>query len=254
VGRLCDASLPAGLSRAVVGLYVRAYKVNLAECDGPDTYPSFDAFFTRPLKPGLRAICVADDAVASPADGSIEAMGTIDLDRTLMIKERPYRVAELIGDEGDARRYAGGQFAVIYLSPRDYHRVHAPVSGAVTLVRSCPGDLFPVNAIGERHVPSLFSRNRRVAIAVDTERVGRVTVVMVGAIIVGRISVTAFGGRDVPLGEHVIRPPQRVRKGDEIGVFHLGSTAIVFLEPGHARAFARPLGPVRLGQSLMGDP
>jgi phosphatidylserine decarboxylase len=254
VGRLCDTPLPARLSRAVVGLYVRAYRVNLAECDGPETYPSFDAFFTRPLKPGLRAICAGGDAIASPADGSIEAMGTIDLDRTLSIKQRPYRVAELIGDEADAQRYAGGQFSVIYLSPRDYHRVHSPVDGAVSLVRSCPGDLFPVNAIGERHVPSLFSRNRRVAIAVDTERLGRVTVVMVGAIIVGRITVTALGGSDVPLGHHYIRPPLSVERGDEIGVFHLGSTAIVFLEPGHARPFARPLGPVRLGQSLMGDP
>jgi phosphatidylserine decarboxylase len=254
VGRLCDVSLPPGLSRAVVGLYVRAYKVDLAEYDGPSTYPSFDAFFTRPLKPGRRDICVAPDAVVSPADGSIEAIGMIDLDRTLTIKQRPYKVAELIGDEADSRRYAGGQFAVVYLSPRDYHRVHAPVAGAVTLVRSCPGDLFPVNAIGERHVPSLFSRNRRVAIAIDTEQLGRVTVVMVGAIIVGRISVTAFGGPDVPLGEHLIRPPQVVQKGDEIGVFHLGSTAIVFLEAGHARPFARQVGPVRLGQSLMGDP
>ena len=254
MGRLCEAPLPAGLSRAVVGLYVRAYKVNLAECEGPDAYPSFDAFFTRPLKPGLRAICDNDDAVVSPADGSIEAMGTIDLDRTLTIKQRPYRVAELIGDEADAKRYAGGQFAVIYLSPRDYHRVHAPVSGAVAMVRSCPGDLFPVNSIGERHVPSLFSRNRRVAIVIDTERLGRITVVMVGAIIVGRITVTALGGRDVPLGDHHIRPALSVQKGDEIGVFHLGSTAIVFVEPGHVRPFVRPLGPVRLGQSLMGDP
>jgi phosphatidylserine decarboxylase len=254
VGRLCDTSLPPGLSRAVVGLYVRAYKVNLDECDGPDTYPSFDAFFTRPLKPGQRDICAASDAVVSPADGSVEAIGTIDLDRTLSIKQRPYRVAELIGDDSDAQRYAGGQFAVIYLSPRDYHRVHAPVSGAVTLIRSCPGDLFPVNSIGERHVPSLFSRNRRVAIVLDTEPYGRVTVVMVGAIIVGRISITALGGPDVALGNHLVQPPQIVQRGDEIGVFHLGSTAIVFLEPGHVGPFARPLGPVRLGQSLMGDP
>jgi phosphatidylserine decarboxylase len=128
------------------------------------------------------------------------------------------------------------------------------VSGAVTLIRSCPGDLFPVNSIGERHVPSLFSRNRRVAIVLDTEPYGRVTVVMVGAIIVGRISITALGGPDVALGNHLVQPPQIVQRGDEIGVFHLGSTAIVFLEPGHVGPFARPLGPVRLGQSLMGDP
>ena len=253
VGRLCEAPLPPGLARAVVGLYVRAYRVNLDECVTQGTYQSFDEFFTRPLKPGRRAICADPEVVVSPADGSIEAIGTIDLDQSMSIKGRPYRAAELIGDAGDAHRYAGGQFAVVYLSPRDYHRVHAPVAGAITLVRSCPGDLFPVNSLGERHVPALFSTNRRVAIVIDSELLGRVTVVMVGAIIVGRISVNAIGGPDVPLGNHLIAPPRAVSKGDEIGVFHLGSTAIVFLEPRRVRPLARPLGPVRLGESLMGD-
>jgi phosphatidylserine decarboxylase len=250
---LCDTTLPPGLSRAVVNLYVRAYNVNLTECAAAGTYQSFDEFFTRRLKPGLRTICSVADSVVSPADGRVEAIGTIDLDKTLIIKKRPYRVAELIGDEADAHRYAGGQFAVIYLSPRDYHRVHAPVAGAVTLVRSCPGDLFPVNAIGERHIPSLFATNRRVAIVIDSDSLARVTVVMVGAIIVGRITVSALGGNDVPLGTHVIDPPRRLQKGDEIGVFHLGSTAIVFVEPGRARPLTRALGPVLVGESLMGD-
>jgi phosphatidylserine decarboxylase len=254
VGRLCDTTLPAGVSRAVVGLYVRAYRVDLDECEAPEgAYPSFDKFFTRQLKPGQRAICPNVGEVASPADGRIEAIGPIDLTGTLLVKERPYRVAELIGDEADAQRYAGGQFAVVYLSPRDYHRVHAPVAGAITLVRSMPGDLFPVNAIGERHVPSLFSTNRRVAIVIDTQSMGRVTVTMVGAIIVGRITVTALPGPDVPLGDHVLDPPRPVAKGDEIGIFHLGSTAIVFTERGRAAPFGRGAGPVRLGQSLAGD-
>ena len=125
----------------------------------------------------------------------------------------------------------------MYLSPRDYHRVHAPVAGRVTLVRSMPGDYFPVNSIGERHVDSLFSTNRRVAIAIDTPGHGRVTVVMVGAMIVGRITVCAIDARDVPLGEHVIDPALPVARGDEIGMFHLGSTAVVFVEPGKAPPF-----------------
>jgi phosphatidylserine decarboxylase len=265
VGRLCETTLPAGVSRAVVSLYVRAYRVDLDECESPEgAYPSFDKFFTRQLKPGQRAICPNSGEIASPADGRIEAIGPIDLEGTLLVKGRPYRVAELIGDEADAQRYAGGQFAVVYLSPRDYHRVHAPVAGAITLVRSMPGDLFPVNAIGERHVPSLFSTNRRVAIVIDTDGgsggesaqnqgMGRVTVTMVGAIIVGRITVTALPGPDVPLGDHVLDPPRKVAKGDEIGIFHLGSTAIVFSERGRAAPFGRSVGPVRLGQSLAGD-
>ncbi len=253
VGRLCDATLPAGVSRAVVGLYVKAYRVDLDECVPRDgAYDSFDQFFTRELKAGQRAICPSERAIASPADGKIEAIGPVDLEGTLLVKKQPYGVAELIGDEADAERYRGGQFAVVYLSPRDYHRVHSPVAGRVVLIRSMPGDLYPVNAIGERHVPSLFSKNRRVAIVIDTAQLGRVTVVMVGAIIVGRITVTALPGSDVPLGNHLIEPQLSVAKGDEIGVFHLGSTAIVFVERGVA-AFTRSAGPVLFGQSLSGE-
>jgi phosphatidylserine decarboxylase len=254
VGRLCDVALPSGVSRAVVGLYVRAYRVDLDECQPQEgAYESFDQFFTRRLRAGQRAICPNANEIASPADGKIEAIGPVDLDGTLLVKKQPYRVEELVGDAADAERYRGGQFAVVYLSPRDYHRVHSPVAGEVVRVRSLPGDLFPVNSIGERHVPSLFSKNRRVAIVIDTQAVGRVTVVMVGAIIVGRITVSAVPGPDVPLGDHVIAPPEVVQKGEEIGIFHLGSTAIVFVERGIAAPFVRRVGPVRLGQSLSGD-
>jgi phosphatidylserine decarboxylase len=254
VGRLCDTPLPAGLSRAVVSLYVRAYGVDLGECEARDgAYESFDQFFTRELLPGRRTICPNSRDIASPADGTIEAIGPVDLDGTLLVKKQRYTVADLIGDPVDANRYAGGQFAIVYLSPRDYHRVHAPVAGAISRVRSMPGDLYPVNAIGERHVPLLFSTNRRVAIVIDTPSLGRVTVVMVGAIIVGRITVSAVPGQDVPLGDHVLSPPKSVQKGEEIGIFHLGSTAIVFVERGSAARFARATGPVRLGQSLAGE-
>jgi phosphatidylserine decarboxylase len=254
VGRLCDASLPAGVSRAVVGLYVRAYGVDMGECQPHDgAYESFDEFFTRTLKAGQRTICPSEREIASPADGKIEAIGPVDLEGTLLVKKQVYRVDELIGDAADAERYRGGQFAIVYLSPRDYHRVHAPAEGKVVRVRSMPGDLFPVNSIGERHVPSLFSKNRRVAIGIDTALLGRVTVVMVGAIIVGRITVSAIAGAEVPLGDHVIAPPLPVRKGDEIGISHLGSTAIVFAERGMVAPFSRGVGPVRLGQSLSGD-
>ena len=254
VGRLCDTPLPPGLSRAVVSLYVRAYGIDLGECQPRDgAYESFDQFFTRELRPGLRTICSNDKEIASPADGTIEAIGPIDEAGTLVVKKQRYTVTDLIGDAADAERYAGGQFAIVYLSPRDYHRVHSPVDGEITRVRSMPGDLFPVNSIGERHVPLLFSKNRRVAIVIDTAALGRVTLVMVGAIIVGRITVNAIPGQDVPLGDHIISPPRPLRKGQEVGIFHLGSTAIVFVPRGAAARFARATGPVRLGQSLAGE-
>ncbi len=254
VGRLVDAELPASLSSAVVGLYARAYKVDLDEA-APQVgaFTSFDAFFTRALREGARPPCASSDVFVSPADGRLEARGPVDSGGRILVKGKPYTCADLVGDAEDARRYDGGQFAVVYLSPRDYHRVHSPVSGVVKTVRSMPGDYYPVNAIGERHIPQLFARNRRVAILVDTESRGRVTVVMVSAMIVGRVSVSGIDGRDVPMGTHTLAPERRIERGDEIGIFHLGSTAVVFVEPGVFPAFSLPFGTVRVGQPFCPD-
>jgi phosphatidylserine decarboxylase len=253
MGRLADARLHPVVADAVVGLYVRAYEVNLGDTVPPEgSFPSFDAFFTRPLRNGARPIQGDAGAFVSPADGKLEDAGPITAGGRLQIKGRDYEVAELVGDPREIARYEGGQFAIVYLSPRDYHRVHAPVAGKITRVRSLPGEYFPVNSIGERHIPSLFSINRRVAIVIDTEAHGRVTVVMVGAIVVGRITVRAIDVRDVPLGDHVIDPPLAVERGDEIGMFHLGSTAVVFAEKGAAPPWRRPQnGGLRI---LMGEP
>lgn len=261
VGRLCDARLHPRLAEVVVDLYVRAYRVDLADAlDEPGPYESFDAFFTRKLREGARPAPADASVIVSPADGRLEDAGPVWSGGRLQIKGRDYTVGDLVGDEGEVARYEGGQFAIVYLSPRDYHRVHAPVAGQVTLIRSMPGHLFPVNAIGERHIPSLFAVNRRVAIVIDTKDIGRVTVVMVGAMIVGRITVSAINAADVPLGNHVISPPRAVERGDEIGIFHLGSTAVIFVEKGAVASFhaaaSGPLSPrpIRLGEPLAGDP
>jgi phosphatidylserine decarboxylase len=249
VGRLCDTPVPASVSRWATRLYVRAYRVDLTECEALSSpaYPNFNDFFTRRLKPGARPIAGA--ALVSPADGKLEASGPVEENGRLLVKGRPYQVGELIGDVNDARRYAGGRFAVIYLSPSDYHRVHSPVDGQLTLVRSLAGDRYPVNSIGERHVPDLFVRNQRVALAIDTPNLGRVTVVMVGAIIAGRITVTALGGDDTLPGVYPIDNSKgKVARGDEIGVFRLGSTAVLLVEP-HV-ALSRSLGPIQYGQDL----
>jgi phosphatidylserine decarboxylase len=248
VGRLCDQPLPPGLSRAIQRAYCQAYRVNMEEAEGSiGSYSSFDEFFTRPLRKGARAISA--DRVVSPADGKLSCIGRIDTGARIHVKGQLYEAGELIGDVQDAPRYSGGQFAVIYLAPGDYHRVHSPVDGRVTLLRGVPGDLFPVNSIGERHVPQLLVRNNRVAIVIDTDGLGRVTVVMVGATIVGRISVRALSGAAVPPGVHEIDPALPVAKGDEIGMFHLGSTAVVLLEPG--TTLSRAPGVVRFGESLV---
>jgi phosphatidylserine decarboxylase len=247
VGRLCEQSLPAPVSRALTGAYARIYGIDLGEAapqSGP--YPTFDAFFTRQLRPGARL--VDDSPVVSPADGQLEATGSVARSSTLEVKGKPYEVGELLGDASDAARYGGGSFAVIYLSPRDYHRVHSPVDGSITVVRSVAGDLLPVNAIGERF-PRLFVRNHRVTILVETQALGRVSIVMVGAMVVGRISVTALGGRAVPVGTHALSPAWPIQRGEEIGMFHLGSTVVMLLEPG--LGITRGLGKVRFGEALV---
>jgi len=248
VGRLCDRSLHPHLSRGITQAYCRAYDVNMDEV-APQTgpYGSFDAFFTRALRDGARVISA--DPVVSPADGALLSSGSVDESSRILVKGRPYDVAELIGDAEQARRYRGGQFAVVYLSPRDYHRVHSPVDGTISSVRGIPGDLFPVNSIGERHIPRLFVRNNRVDIAIQSKDVGRVSCVMVGAVIVGRISVNVVGAPAPSPGITQISPPASVARGDEIGMFHLGSTVVMLFEPGVT--IARPAGVVRYGESLL---
>lgn len=248
VGRLCDQTLPPAVSRAVTRAYCQAYRVDIDEAlPQPGSYSSFDAFFTRSLKPGART--VSGDVLVSPSDGVLSSQGRVDAGARIFVKGQPYEVGELVGDPRDAARYAGGEFAVVYLAPRDYHRVHSPVDGEISLIRGMAGDLFPVNSIGERYVPQLFVRNQRVAIVIDTKGLGRVTLVMVGAVIVGRISVEVLPDKDVPPGLHPISPAVPVGRGDEVGVFHLGSTVVLLLEPG--LAVARAPGPIRYGESLI---
>jgi phosphatidylserine decarboxylase len=257
MGRLADHNWSAPLGRAVVGLYTRAYDVRLDECAQSDGWESFDAFFTRTLRPNVRPLDGDESTVISPADGRLDAPGRVDDDAVYMVKGRPYKALDLLGNAKEAERYQGGSACVVYLSPRDYHRVHAPVAGRVTEIRSMPGDYFPVNAIGIRHVPNLFAINRRVAIALDTPEttgLGRVTLVMVAAIVVGRITVTGIDARDVPIGDHRVEPALEVARGDEIGIFHLGSTVVMFLEKRASGRWLADEGPVRLGQALTRPP
>ncbi|MBX3226879.1 MAG: phosphatidylserine decarboxylase [Labilithrix sp.] len=247
MGKLADYEWGDRLGKAVVDAYARAYDVEWNECKKTSGFRSFDEFFTRELREGARVFPTDPKVVISPADGRVDSIGPVD-GRTFSVKGRPYDVEELVGDAEDAKRYAGGQGCVVYLSPRDYHRVHAPVAGTIELVRSMPGDYYPVNAIGVRHVHNLFVRNRRVAIVIDTPALGRVTVVMVAAMVVGRITVTGIDARDVPFGVQRLASPLAALRGDEIGIFRLGSTAVVFFEPSAKLEWLVSEGPVRFGQ------
>lgn len=257
MGRLSDLTGPPLLVRAAIAQFVRAYDVDMGEAIVPsEGFSSFDAFFTRELQPGARTIDGRAGAIVSPADGRIEGMGPIEAAATFLVKGRTYDAAELLGDAGEAEAFRGGSFFIVYLSPRDYHRVHAPVAGRVRRARHVDGTLLPVNSIGLTYFPNLFAQNERVVTIQASPDLGDVATIMVGAIGVGRISmsfdprIVTNQGRPAEALEYGTQGPALTR-GAELGAFHLGSTAIVMVGPGALRFDQRPGATVRVGQAVM---
>jgi phosphatidylserine decarboxylase len=260
VGRVAAFPTTRGVLARAIDLYVRAYDVDMEEAVvPPGGFRTFDEFFTRALRPGARPIEGDETTLVSPADGLLEDVGPIEEGAVLRIKGQEYDVGELLGDPADAPRFVGGTFAVVYLSPRDYHRVHAPVSGPVQMVRHVGGTLLPVNAFGVASYPRLFARNERVVAVQQSEALGEVVSILVGAIGVGRISV-AF---DSTVVTNVGRGPTTHRyhptdaphlgRGDELGMFHLGSTVVLLVAPGQPLELrARAGDRVRVGQAMAG--
>ncbi len=256
LGRLAAARAPQPVVDAVVATFIRVYDVDLSEVDmPPGGFRTFDDFFTRRLRPGARAVNPDPRALVSPADGRIEDLGEITPGGELQVKGRPYTVAALVGDEEAAAAYQGGHYFIVYLSPRDYHRVHAPTCGDVQAMRYVPGTLFPVNRIGTEFIPQLFARNERLAIVQESVVHGVVTTIMVGAIGVGRIGLSfddvQTNRGDAPgLRSYADSPIARDR-GDELGVFHMGSTAIVMTPPGCALDVVAEAGAhIKMGEAM----
>lgn len=223
--------------RPLIGWFVNRYGVNLdeaAETD-PDGYADFQAFFTRPLSPGARPLCPADNGIVCPADGTLSQFGRLNGDRLIQAKDRTFGAAELLGGSAErAAPFQNGEFATIYLAPPDYHRVHMPVSGTLREMVHVPGRAFSVNPATTSHVPGLFARNERVVALFDTEA-GPMAVVLVGAMLVATIE-TAWAGTVTPPQARRIRVwryagqgPEAVRlnQGEELGRFNLGSTVIL---------------------------
>lgn len=258
LGRIASSAPSRALLERGIDLYCRAYDVDLSEAVVPDSgFRTFDDFFTRELRVGQRPIEPDADALVSPADGRVESVGAIEAGARFVVKGCAYDVGALLGDPADASRFEGGWYCIVYLSPRDYHRVHAPVGGPVLTVRHVGGTLLPVNSFGVRNYPGLFSRNERVCVFQQSERHGEVATVMVGAIGVGRISVSF----DETIMTNVGRGPSTVRyqpgrgptleRGGELGKFHLGSTAIVLTGPDHRMACPWSAGDrVSMGERL----
>ena len=245
-------------SRWLIDTVVRRFDVNLAEAAEPDprAYESFNAFFTRALRPGARVADPDPDALLMPADGRISQCGTIESGRIFQAKGRSFTAAELLGDETAAEAFEGGVFATVYLSPRDYHRVHMPWSGTLRETVHVPGRLFSVGPAAVRHVPRLFARNERLVCHFDTD-FGPMAVVMVGALLVSGVE-TVWSGEEIPAyGKRITRKDYHGRgivleRFAEMARFNYGSTVIVLLPPGVARLSPElaPEAPVRLGQRL----
>jgi phosphatidylserine decarboxylase len=232
-GFLAALERPVWLKNWLVTQFASYFNVDMDEAEEPDctAYPSFNAFFTRPLKPGQRPLASAD--LVCPADGAISQIGDISQGLLLQAKGRYFSVEDLLGgDEERAAQYQGGKFATIYLSPKDYHRLHMPVSAKLTASTYVPGKLFSVNGVTAENVDRLFARNERLVCHFETER-GPMVMVLVGAMIVAGIE-TVWSGPVAPPPrqpvtiDHLHLPPAvELEKGEEMGRFYLGSTVIL---------------------------
>jgi phosphatidylserine decarboxylase len=242
---------------ALIRWFVKRYNVNMAEAANPDiaSYPTFNEFFTRPLKPSARPLAVAD--FICPVDGAISQFGPIEKDQIFQAKGHSYSTTALVG--GDAKlaaEFDNGSFATLYLSPRDYHRIHMPCAGVLRRMIYVPGDLFSVNPTTARGVPGLFARNERVVCVFDSER-GPWVMTLVGATIVGSMATVWHGQVNPPRLPQVTEwhydPGQvSLQQGEELGRFLLGST-VVMLFPKDTLKFTPTWAPAKaivLGEAM----
>ncbi|HZJ91913.1 MAG TPA: archaetidylserine decarboxylase [Thiopseudomonas sp.] len=241
IGRLAECETTWFKNR-LIAWFVKRYQVNMSEAqlEDPSAYKHFNDFFTRALKPDARPLDDSEKAVLSPADGVVSQVGSIEHGRIFQAKGHSFSLVELLG--GDAERatpFMGGNFSTVYLSPKDYHRVHMPLTGILREMVYIPGRLFSVNHTTAENVPELFARNERVACIFDTEH-GPMAVVLVGAMIVASIETVWAGMITPPLRElrsydysQAARQPITLEKGAELGRFKLGSTAVVLFGPDH---------------------
>ncbi|MBV7430075.1 archaetidylserine decarboxylase [Acidovorax sp. sif1233] len=255
-GKFASARL-GGLTTSVIRRFVARYNVNMAEAANPDiaSYASFNDFFTRALKPGARPLAQAD--LVCPVDGAISQFGPIAKDQIFQAKGHTYSTTALVGgDAAAAARFDNGHFATLYLSPRDYHRIHMPCAGELTRMVHVPGDLFSVNPTTARGVPGLFARNERVVCFFESAQ-GPFVLVLVGATIVGSMATVWHGQVNPP------RPgtPRQwdyaqgqvsLRQGEEMGRFLLGSTVVMLFPQGPLQFNPQwaPARPIQLGEAM----
>jgi len=242
-----------------IKLLTKMYGINVSEAlsEELDDYPSFNAFFTRALKPEARPIDDNPDVWVSPVDGLISQSMRIDGNRLLQAKKHDYTIEALVGGDIEyAKKFINGDSAVIYLSPKDYHRIHIPTDGTLVSMTYVPGDLFAVNPATVRCVEGLFARNERIVVRFENEQ-GPFCIVFVGAIFVGSME-TVWEGKITPDYEPVIRhwdytnQDLTFQKGDEIGRFNMGSTVVLLTPDGILPELGqiKPNTPIKMGEKL----
>ena len=230
VGRVAASENPI-VKNAVITAFKAQYGIDMsiAEQSNALKFKSFNEFFTRALKEGVRDIDTDATSIVSPADGAISQLGPIVEGDIFQAKGQKFTVDNLIADPQLAEPFKNGQFATVYLSPKDYHRVHMPFAGTLTETLYVPGELFSVNQTTAENIPGLFARNERMVCLFDTE-IGRMAVVLVGAMIVAGIETVATG-KVKPTGRVELQHHQlQLDKGAELGRFYLGSTVVVLFE------------------------
>ncbi|MDP2153959.1 MAG: archaetidylserine decarboxylase [Methylotenera sp.] len=247
---------------AVIRWFVKRYNVNMSEAANPDisSYKSFNEFFTRPLKAGARLLAQAD--FICPVDGAISQFGQIEQDQIFQAKGHQYSTTALIGGDAEAaKKYENGHFACLYLSPKDYHRIHMPCDGRLLKMTYVPGDLFSVNPTTAQGVPGLFARNERVACEFSSEKYGNFVMVLVGATIVGSMATVWHDAKD-----GIINPPRLpsiktwsytdknidLKQGKEMGRFLLGSTVVILFQKDSLKFNSnwKPTQAVKLGEQM----
>jgi phosphatidylserine decarboxylase len=245
------------LTTRFIRWFVGRYGVNMAEAANPDiaSYATFNEFFSRPLKAGARPLAQAD--LISPVDGAISQFGPIRKDQIFQAKGHDYSTTALVGGDAQlAAQFEDGHFATLYLSPKDYHRIHMPCDGRLTRMIYVPGDLFSVNPATARGVPGLFARNERVVCVFESQH-GPFVLTLVGATIVGSMATTWHGVINPPRSAkvrewHYKDLPISFKKGDEMGRFLLGSTVVMLFPKGPLSfnpAWA-PAGGIRMGEAM----
>lgn len=234
-GMLAESKLP-WLKNILIRYFLSKFTINTAEAveQDPYAYDSFNALFTRKLKPNARVIVQDSSRLVSPADGTVAQIGYLQNDIILQVKGKKFKLESLLGGAVDADKFINGAFATIYLAPPDYHRVHMPVTGRLLQMVYVPGKLFSVNKDNSDVMPDLFARNERVISVFETEH-GRIAVILVGAMLVGSINTTWAGTVNVEHSNKVLSVKYDsivVQKGEELGYFKMGSTVIVLTEQG----------------------